>query len=59
MAVFLHVTISNNNNEYIDRRIYINLSKSIQSTAGLKALKVAANGRSLRACRACVRVMCV
>ena len=30
---------------YIDRRIYLNLSKSTQSVAGLKTLKPAANGR--------------
>ena len=29
----------------IDRRIYLNLFKLIQSAAGLKALKPAANGR--------------
>ena len=29
----------------MDRRIYVNFSKSIQSVAGLKALKSAANGR--------------
>ena len=32
---------------YIDRRIYLNLSKSTQSAAGLKALKPAANGHYL------------
>ena len=30
---------------FTDRRMYLNLSKSIQSTAGLRALKPAANGR--------------
>ena len=33
-----------NNNYYIDRHIYLHLSKSIQSAAGLKDLKPAANG---------------
>ena len=32
---------------YIDRRIYLNLSKSTQRVAGLKVLKPAANGRYL------------
>ena len=31
----------------LDRHIYLNLSESTQSTAGLKALKPAANGRYL------------
>ena len=31
----------------LDRRIYLTLSKSTQSTAGLKALKSAADGRYL------------
>ena len=31
----------------IDERIYLNLSKSVQSPAGLKTLKPAANGRFL------------
>ena len=34
-------------NDLIDRRIYLNLSKSTESSAGLKALKPAANGRYL------------
>ena len=32
---------------YFNRRIYLNLSKSTQSAAGLKALKPAVNGRYL------------
>ena len=38
----------------IDRRIYLNLFKSTQSSAGLKALKPAANGRYLL-CKSSVR----
>ena len=42
------VVVNNNNHHYyIDRRIYLNLSNSIQSATGLKDLKSAANGRYL------------
>ena len=37
----------NNNHDYVDGRVDLNLSKSIQSAAGLKDLKPAANVRYL------------
>ena len=40
-------SVDNNNKYYIDGRIYLDLSKSIQSTTGRKALKLAASERYL------------
>ena len=44
-------TTTTTNNYWIDCSIYLNLSKSIQSAAWLKALKPAANGRWYLMCK--------
>ena len=46
-----NVNDNNDNNYCFERRIYHNLSKSIQIAAGLKPLKPAANGRSVVMCK--------